>query len=641
MFGAAGVGVALLLVLGLPLACASGLRGYWMLGAAPAFAMTMIAGTSVIAPWVGAPWSVLPVMAVTVVVGAGILVARRMIRTRTTSEPAEPSRPSSGVWLTLALVVAAVVIGARMIEVIGAPGNISQTFDNIFHLNGIRFILDGGNASPLRLGYMTSPDGSLPFYPAVWHAFTSLIVQLTGVSIPVAVNAAMLTTSAFIWPISIVLLTRTLFGGRPAYTVAAALVAASIPAFPMLLMDYGVLYPLQLSLALLPVALAATLALLRISPVRAPRGVGWWALILVGAIPGMTLAHPGAFVAWLALSVPMVLLAAWRAWRAAATRGRVMIGAGVVVYAVVGAVLVRVLRPPAEARGWPVSMSIPDAFWTVASVSMWYLVPAVVIALSVVAGIVWAVVDRRAPGLLAMAMYLVAVLLFVTVAALPWPALRDALTGSWYNNLPRIASILAIAMVPVAAYGLGRTCTALSSLRPLAGSPRWVPAALGAVAGTAVLAGMQLPVMPSAVSWAQPLYALDAASPLLTADEYALLTRIPDHVPEGVAIAGSPWTGASLASAIGGRPVLMPHTLMVITDEVAQVNDGLDTATPGSAVCAAVRDLHVGFVLDFGGQEVHNGVHDFPGFDALAQSDRVRLVDEQGAARLYEVVACG
>jgi len=29
-----------------------------------------------------------------------------------------------------------------------------------------------------------------------------------------------------------------------------------------------------------------------------------------------------------------------------------------------------------------------------------------------------------------------------------------------------------------------------------------------------------------------------------------------------------------------------------------------------------------------------------PGFDHLAESDSVRLVDQEGAARLYEVIGC-
>lgn len=643
LFSAIAAGAALLAVLGVPLALAVGLRGFWIAGAAPAFAVTMIAGTAIIAPWLGLSWSLIPVLIVTLVVGVVIGIARRRIGRRGDSTTAA-RRSRFDPWVTGSLIVAGAVIALRLGQIIGAPENISQTFDNIFHLNAVRYVLEQGNASPLHLGSMTSPDGTLPFYPSGWHAFASLIVQLTGVSVPVAVNAVVAVTSCIVWPVSIMLLTRTLLGPVPALAVATGALAASIPAFPILLMDYGVLYPFQLGLALLPAALAATLPLLRLVNVAEPQGWGWWALVLAGMIPGMAIAHPGAFVAWLALSAPLVVAYVWRAFGRAGKRNRLLVLAAFFLYVVIGAVLVRVLRPPAEARGWPVQMSVIDALWATASVSMWYLVPAVVVAAAVLVGVIWAVIDRRLPALLALAIYAVAAFLFIVVAALPWPQLRDALTGSWYNNLPRLAAILGVALVPLAAFGIARTWQSIAASakkRDAARAPRWVAPTVGVAAGAALLVGMQVVVMDRAIAWASPLYRLDASSPLLTADEYSLLERLPEHVPEGVVVAGSPWTGASLAYAIGDRPVLMPHTLMQISAEMEALNDGLDTATPQSAACDAVRELGVGFVVDFGAQEVHPGTHPFPGLDDLADSDRVRLVDEQGSARLYEVVGCG
>ncbi|MBN9178519.1 MAG: hypothetical protein J0I43_14295 [Microbacterium sp.] len=633
--------IALLWGLGGFLSWAVGLRGYWAVAAAPAFAVTLAAGTAVVGSWLHIPWSVIPVIAMTGTVGLAIFLLRRGM-------PGNPgvARRRGSPWLPASLAVAALVVAWRVSAVMQAPENISQTFDNIFHLNAVRFILTEGDASSLHLGTMTSPDGSLPFYPAAWHGIVALIVQLTGVSIPIAVNALVFTVSAAVWPLAAVLLVRTLFGSYAPYTVAAALLSASVPVFPILLMDYGVLYPLQLSLAILPIALAATLRVLRIVPQVAPRGTWWWTLILVGVIPGLALAHPGGFVAWLALTLPMVAFTIWRALRGSVTmRRRLSIVLGGAGYLAIGAVLVRVLRPPAEARGWPLQTSMLGALSQVLGVSMWYLVPAFVVAAAAVAGIVWSLVDHTPRAVLALSMYLVAAGLFIAVAALPLPALRDALTGSWYNNLPRLAAIFGVALVPLAAYGAGRTWLAIMSRRPaLAVAPRRSVArsTIGVAAAAVLLIGLQADgTMQRAVDWASGGYRLDAASPLLNSDEYALLQRLPDEVPEGVTVAGSPWTGASLAFAISDRPVLMPHTLMYISDEMATVNDELDVAQRGDAVCAALTDLGVGYVLDFGRAEVHPGAHPFPGLDDLATSSAVELVDREGDAKLYRIVACG
>jgi hypothetical protein len=638
------VAVAILWGLGGALAAAVGLRGFWAVGAAPAFALTIIGGTAVVAGWVGVPWSLLPVAGMTALVGGAILLIRR--RADRGTAPARRPRRRPDWWLVAALAAAAVITIVRVAQIIQAPDHISQTFDNIFHLNGVRFILDEGNASSLRLGYMTSPDGSLPFYPAAWHALVSLTVQLSGATIPVAVNAVVMVVAAVVWPVAVVLLVRALFGRHPALTVGAALLAVSLPTFPLLPMDYGVLYPFQLGLAVLPVALAATLRVLSIVPRRDPAGLWWWLLILLGAIPGMALGHPGAFVAWLALTVPMAIVFIVDRWRVSTTmKGRLLVAAGVIAYLGIGVVLVRILRPPLEARLWPTQMSVPEAAWQVLSASTWYLAPAFVAAVAILAGAVWAVIDRTRPAIVALGLWVVGAVLFITVASLPFGDLRDLLTGSWYNNLPRLAAILAIASVPIGAYGVARTWVAVTALPPVRRAARSLPRAarVTVAAVLAVLLGLSMQglAVQRAVDWAKPLYLLYPGSPLLTSDEYALLQRVPEHVPEDVAIAGSPWTGASLASAISGRDVLMPHTLMQISDELETINDGLDSAGSGGDVCRAVTDLGVGFVLDFGTQEVHPGTHPFPGLDDLEDSDAVRLVDSEGDVRLYEIVACG
>ena len=640
--------VAILAVVGGLPAWAIGLRGFSAVALSPAFAVTLIGGSAVVAPWVGLRWSLLPVAIVTVIVSGAIYLTRRLIERRRSAAAwtTVVKERRADVWLSVAITVAVVLMSVRVLQTIQAPGNISQTFDNIFHLNAVRFVLDTANASSLHVGSMTSPAGTLPFYPAAWHALVSLGVQLTSVSIPVAINAAALVTSAVIWPLGALLLTRTLFGTAPAITLAAGILAVSVPAFPLLAMDYGVLYPFQLGLALVPAGLTAALVVTRIAAPRSPRAAGWWALVLVGVVPGMALAHPGGFVAWLALSAPIAAVFIWRlVSRARGAKSWMLIGAGSLVYVAVGFVLVRVLRPPAEARGWPPQMSIAEAAWQVLSLSVWYLVPAALAAIGVIAGIVWAVIDRKAPGAVAIGMYLIAALLFVTVAALPLPAVRDALTGSWYNNLPRLASILAIAALPISAYGWGRSWQALiriPAIRRASGTaPTAVRFAVVAIIAVAFAVGANAVPMNRAVAWASPLYRLDDSSPLLSIDEYTLLARLDQHVPEGVLVAGSPWTGAGLAYALGDRTVLMPHALMEISESLRLINDELESAAPGGSACQAIRDLNVGFVLDFGVNEVHPGTHPLEGLDELGTSDRVRLVDSVGDAKLYEIVGCG
>lgn len=637
--------ILLFAVIGVPLARIIGLRGFAAIAAAPAFAVTIVAVTAVIAPWVGLSWSVLPVVLVAIVVGAVLFGIRRA--TRRFEPPPAPRRLFDG-WLLTAFLAAAALLTVRFVTIIYEPGNISQTFDNVFHLNGVRFALDTGNASSLWLGRMSNPSGGLPFYPAAWHGLVSLIVQISATTIPVAVNAVTLVVAAVVWPLGILFLTRTLFGRHPVLTVSAGLLAASLPVFPTLLMNYGVLYPYQLGVALLPVALAATLRALGLVGAASSPSRWWWAVALLGAMPGLALSHPGAFVSWLGLTFPMAVVFVVLRWRATASRrGRLIIAGATAVYLAIGVVLVDVLRPPPEARGWPLQMNLWEAFIDLITVSAWYQVPAVLAAVAIGAGIVWACIARTPPAIVSLGMYIVAGVLFIVVAALPLLTLRDALTGMWYNNLPRLAALLPIAMVPLGAYGVACTWVKISSgarVRALMGrSPRWAlpvgGVALAALAALGMQTGPWSPV-PMALQWASSSFYLGPDSPLVSSDEMALIDRIDDHVPAGVAIAGSPYTGASLAYALADRPVLMPHVLMEVTDDLETVNDGLADARAGDDVCAALERLDVGFVLDFGDLRITDFAADLPGLSDLEDSDAVRLVDEQGDARLYEVVAC-
>ena len=640
LVAASATAVAVFAVLGVPLARALGTRGLAQFALAPVFATTAICGASIVLPWLGIAWSPLPVLVVALIIAGAIAGTRRALRPHL---PALAPRRRFDVWLTISLIVSAVLIAARVIAIVGRPDAISQTFDNVFHLNAVRWVMDTGSASSFDIGYMTNPDGPAPFYPAGWHGAVALAAQLSGASVPVAINAFVIVISAVVWPLGVIYLTRSLFGRSRAVTVMAALLAASIPVFPFLLMDYGVLYPFQFGVALLPGALAVTAHLLRVTRGRDVLGAWWWAVALLGTLPALALVHPGAFMGWLALSAPMAAIFVVRLFaRASSVRVRLVIAAATLVYLVAGVELVHALRPPAEARGWPPQMDVGEALLQLLTLSPWYGASAVLVAIAAAAGVVWACISRTPSALAALGVYVVVGVLFVIVAGVSFPV-RDIFTAPWYNNVPRIAAMIAVAVVPLGAYGAA--CTAALVLRALRRAGWRSPArlAVSAVAAVLLAIGMQIgPLSPmasaqTAISWS---YALTPDSPLVSTDEAALLARLDEHVPADAVIAGSPWTGTSVAYALTGRKTLMPHVQMTLSRDIETINDGLADAEPGDGVCAAIDDLDVGFVLDFGGREVHGGDHVYPGLRDLAQSDAVRLVDEEGDARLYQVTAC-
>jgi len=219
------------------------------------------------------------------------------------------------------------------------------------------------------------------------------------------------------------------------------------------------------------------------------------------------------------------------------------------------------------------------------------------------------------------------------------------MTAAWYNNAPRLAAVVPLIVVPVAAVGAAAVwawITAAVARRSTAGGPGTAARSGLAVGLVLVLVvATQLGAMQQAVREAAASYALNADSPLVSEDEMTLLRRLPGEVPADAVIAGSPWTGAGVAYAISGREVLMPHTLMDIDPETELINDELDEAGARPDVCAAILDKGVQYVLDFGDREVHGAIHPFPGLDDLATSSAVEVVDFEGDAVLYRVIACG
>ncbi len=634
------------IVLWLPggvLAWLAGLRGMLLIALAPGFGASTVALAATAAPLVGLGWSPLALAAATLVLGA-IVSGLRFLLARGGRFALPPlSRP----WLVvLGVVLAAGLLSWRVGQTLGSSEAISQTFDNIFHLNAVRFILDTADASSMSVGLLTTPAGLQSFYPAEWHAVVALVVQLTGVSIPLAVNAVTIMVAALVWPIGAMLLARTLFGGGTTIMVATAVLSTALPQFPLLLMQYGVLYPLQLGFALLPGALAALALALGIGPSRTRTVTALWGAVLVaGLLPGLAVAHPGAFVAWLALGAPLIVVALVRGLRAGTRSRRAALLGAFAVYLVAGVVLVKLLRPPAEARGWPPTDSLGGALLDALTLGAYGFVPAFLVAALVVLGVVASLTRRSAGDIAAVGVWAVAVLLYVVVAGCSVWVIRDVLTGSWYNNIPRLAALLPIAVVPLAARGAGAiwSWSTRKAGRVLPrGSALWWTAAAAATA--ALVAVAQVGPMPAAVRQGhESHFALDDNSALLSPDELALIERLDETVPPGAVIAGSPWTGAALAYALSGRVVLMPHTLMYETEDIRAINGGLADASEGDDVCAAVDETGVGYVLDFGTREVPPGFDGrrYPGLDGLAESETVELIDQEGDAKLYRVVGCG
>lgn len=629
------VAVALLVLPGLAVRLAGwNVRSITPYLLAPAISVAILAVAANVAPLVGLPWSPLPVIIMTVIAAAVAFGLRRWVGRE------QVSRPQPRVILAVSggLVLAAVVIAVQLTYVFVEPDSISQTFDNIVHLNAVRLALDTRDASAFTVG-MTSGIG---FYPNGWHSIVTLVAHATGAGIPVAVNASNIAIGAVAWPASTMALSAVLFHERAAALVSAAALSTAFGAFPILLLHFGVLYPNMLAYAILPAGLAVVFGLLHETS-RAGRVRS--AVLLLVATAGIALAHPNALLALYAFGT---VAAVWViGGRAIARRDRRtwMLSAGAVAVLLLGMVVLwRVARTNAEMSQWGAWQSTAQAFGEAALISPRGFPLTIATAALLLIGLT-AIVRRPRRFLLIGLPFLVAAVLFISASGVPaGTRLRDLLTNPWYNDPYRLAALLPVAGIPVAVLGVVVIVDLVARAtrgRRLGVMVRTTVAAVSAVALFGVGAGENVT---STAQTARKNYVSNESAALLSSDERALIARLPETTPDDALLIANPWTGGSLAYALAGREVVERHVFGVRTEDEEYVDEHLDEIETDADVCAAIDRIGATYVLDFGDRNVFSNPDaglERRGLNDLTASRHLVLVDSQGPdARLFRIEGC-
>ncbi len=599
----------------------------------PVLSVGILAVASNVAGIIGIAWSALPVAVLTLVAAVVAFLLRRKVDA--SEKPVTSPRRFLAAGGGLAL--AAAIITAQLLWAFVSPQNISQTFDNIVHLNAIRMALDLGDASAITIG----ATSDISFYPNGWHSVVTMVAQLSGASVPVAVNAANIVIGALVWPASAMALGAVLFRERAASLAITAALTTAFGAFPMLLFYFGVLYPNLLGYALLPAGLAAFLLLLRHPMSIAARSRQ--ALLLLVAVGAVTLSHPNALLALVACAALIaIFLLAGRVVRDRSPRSWAVNG-GLIALTLAGwAGLWLYARTPHEMSRWGPWQSAAQAIGEAALLSPRAYPVTIATAILLVIGL--AVIVRR-PKLLVVGLPLVAAgFLFVMVSGTEDNFLREMATRPWYNDPYRLAALLPVAGIPVATLGgtaivdaIARRLRTLGWHRPVMGSI--------AVAGTAALFAVGAgPNVLAVAADTRDIYTYSDRSALISTDELHLIDRLDETVPEDALIIANPWTGGSVAYALSGREVVERHIFGERSEDQIYVDENLRDIDSDPLVCEAVQRIGADYVLDFGTDNVFrrddSGL-ERAGLNDLTPSDKLVLVDSEGPdARLFRIEGC-
>ncbi|MEU9817973.1 DUF6541 family protein [Pseudonocardia alni] len=643
---------------------AAGLRGAVCWGAGPLVSVALVATTAVLAGRAGVPWGPGPVLGVTAVLAllcAAVSAAVRRVR-RDRAEPganpgdrppfllrAGPDGPLGGIALAIGTAVTVAIGWLTVMLAFGPVDAISPTYDAIYHYSAVARIVQTGDASSLTLGELNSP-GRPSAYPAAWHDVVSLVVASTGASIPAASNLAAFAAAAVVWPLSCTLLVRQVVGRRAGALLVTPVLATAFTAMPWLLLNWGVLWPNLLGLALVPAGLAAVVTVLGLTRDSA---VGRFRALLLGAaaVPALALAHPNAAVSLLVLGLSPVVVAAGITTVRQVRRRRFApaalapAGALAAVAAVVWLLAWSPYLDGVRAFDWQASMGAREALTGVLWNGTNKRPELVVVSVLVVVGAVLALRHARTAWLVPA--HLTSALLY-TLAVAREGDLVTALTGAWYNDSHRLAAMVPITGVPLATLGvLGAAALAVravTALRRAGTTPERrrllaVPAVAVLAAALVLLTdGFRIGVHAAVIADA---YRYETGR-VLQPGQREFLEAAGRATAPGAVVAANPWTGNGLLYPLTGRQVLFPHLSGTWTPDQELVRMRLHDVARDPVVCPALRATGVGYVID--GPVTwwpwDPRADTYPGLSEIDRAPGFEPVLSGGGSTLYRITAC-
>lgn len=625
-----------------------GARGMVWLGTSAPLSLSLIGGGAIVAQALNVRWSLLALVAATLLASAVSFACRYLLIRRGFITPVSlwtfPTLAKSAA-VAGGLLFGAAVITWRFTRMFVQPENISQTYDNVFHLNAVRFIIESGNGSSRFLGSL-EPGGASSFYPGAWHDLVALVVTTSNVSIPLGVNTVNIVIGAFVWTISAMYLATRLTGSRPAILLTTGVLAGAFSAFPYLLVEFGVLYPNFLAIAVLPAIIALAADALKLSVQPRPHPLAAWT-ILVFTIPGLALAHPSVFLAFGAFSVPMALTWLAKQYRHQYRQGTrwfwyVAPAALAVTYIAVLLFVWQSVRPSEKASFWPPTQTIAQAMGeAIANAPQRGPVSWIIVSLTIL-GLYSLVRERNKWWLLGV--FAVGVMFYVVVSGFAETDLRSFITGVFYNDSFRLAALLPVAALPLTAFGAVRLYDGVTGQLPRRLSGRRHSRIV--ILASSTLIGLTLGVLAqdNSVDIAQNrgtmAYNLTADAPLLSASESALIARADFTIPAGATVIANPATGASLVYALANRNVILPAVGSGPSPDDKTVTEQIGQLQDNPAVCDAVARLDAYYILDFGDKSINKMHIPFPTSLELAANPGLTLVDQEGPAKLYRIDAC-
>ena len=626
---------------------------------APLLTFALVAVSAIVLGKTGIAWSLIsfvPVAAVMVAAAAGLmwLVGRRW--------PALASASWPGNDVPVAWPVVGAVLGGFLVlhmteDMVYGPEAFSQSLDNSFHMNAIRWIQEHGDASSLTLGAVSAADQQPAFYPAGWHDFVSLIYSTTGTSIATATIVTVLLAASILWPCSLVALSLSIPKLRRLQALAIPALTCGFAAFPGLLLRWGVLFPNLLGYALVPSFVALMVCLVQVMVRGEYAALLSLCLAALVGVAGLALVHPNAVVSAAAFAVPLLLagvtwvvhsreLTSRQKWVRSALLGLVILGC-------VGAWWF--LRPGASASNtWEPMLTEGEALYQFLFLGLENanqlgdkFNPSYLAGFLALWGAGYLLYKHR--NLWLIASWVLIGYLWIVSASVPRGEFRLLMVAPWYTDHFRLAALVVFPSVILAGIGLGGfvegllTWVARRAPRPA----RLKVATVGmgvAMVLVLVVAGLssRVPSVQETTLAVSQEYRVTPTSVVLNQDEMNVINEIPKIVPKGDVIVNNPWDGSAYIYALADRHLTGYHFEFETSPKYSAIMHNLKDARTNPEVCREVNKykahwyVHLENQLNFGPDAQKN----YDGLVAAIGTDVLTPVYSSGPMTLYRISAC-
>ena len=633
---------------------------------APLLTFALVTVSAIVLGKTGIPWSLIsfvPVAAVMVAAAAGVM---HLVGRRWPSAVPDASSEAAENWAGNTVPVAWPVIGAVLggfltlhatEDMVFGPEAFSQTLDNSFHMNAIRWIQEHGDASSLTMGAVSGMNQEPYFYPAGWHDFVYLIYSTTGTSIATATIVMILLVAGIIWPCSLVAMCLSIPHLRRLQALAIPALTCGFFAFPGLLLFWGVLFPNLLGYALLPAFVALLSHMIQLLARREYSLVLSLSLTILVGLGGLALVHPNAVVSAAVFAVPMLLGGVVQVLRTrgASTREH-LVGTGVLVSLIAGCVTAwSVLRPSQEASElWTSIMGEGEAVYQFLFLGLenanplgGNFAPAYLVGFLALWGVGYLLYKRR--NLWLIGSWMLVGYMWIIAASVPRGDFRLLMVGPWYTDHFRLAALVVFPSVLLAGIGLGGAVEGIF-VRIMHAIPREkhakiAPALMGAVMVLVLaVAGLssRTPAMHDATLEVAKRYQVTPTSDILNQDEMNVINEIPKIVPKGDTIVNNPWDGSAYIYALADRHLTSYHFEFQTSPKYEAILKDLKDARTNPEVCREVNQykahwyVHLENQGNFGPSEQKN----YDGLVAAIDTDVLTPVYSSGPMTLYRISAC-